>query len=529
MDWFRFALAVLLLSQCAGAEKVAPPGEQILNFGNGAEPKDLDPHVGANEPEFNIEQNIFEGLVGKNPETLALVPGVAERWVITDAGKTYTFFLRKDAKWSNGEPVTADDFVYSWRRLVDPKTASEYASQGNWLKNGKLIGQGKIRDLTQLGVRAKDPHTLVATLERPTPFFLATTYMSVMYPLPRKAIEKFGARWTRPENMVSNGPFLLEKWDVNKSIRLKKNPFYWDRENVRLTQVNIIPTENANTEENMFRTKQLDVTLRVPQDKIPLWTKDRTGVFYSSPILATYCYRVNVTKPPLNDKRVRRALALGLDRSKIVKYVTQGGQSPARNWTPPGIKGFNPIPRFPSDLSQLGEAKQLLREAGFPDGKGLPPIEILYNTDEGHKKIAEAVQQMWKINLGVKITMQNQEWKVFLNSERMLEYQLARFTWNADYNDPNTFLELWMTENQNNQTGYSNLAYDHVLEAAANELDLEKRKAIFQKAEDIIGDEVPIIPIYTYTHSYLKAKKVQGWTSNIENFRPLKYVWISVP
>lgn len=498
--------------------------EQVFNRGNGGEPKDLDPHVTTGVPEFHIEENLFEALVAKHPKTLQPIPGVAESWTLSKDAKTYTFKLRKNAKWSNGDTVTAKDFVYSWTRLLEPKTASEYAAQGFYLKNGKAFNEGKIKDASQIGVKATDDFTLVVTLENPTPFFLGLLYHHSLYPVHKGTIEKFGAKWTRPENFVGNGPFVLKKWDMNKVITLEKSPTYWDAANVKLSTVNFYPIDKQDTEENMFRSKGLHVTNEVPLAKIDVWKKDKTGVFHIHPYLGTYFYWFNMTKKPLDNKLVRKALALAIDREKLVTYILKGGQLPGQLFTPPGTGGFQPKAALPKDLSRLKEAKELLAKAGYPDGKGLPPLEILYNTSDAHKKIAEAIQQMWKENLGVEVTLFNQEWKVYLETLQTKNYTIGRQGWIADYNDPNTFLDLLVSDNPNNKAGFVNKDYDALIAAAGKETNAKKRLEIFQKAENLLIEELPVLPIYIYTRVYLRANNVVGWDNNIEDIHPLKYV-----
>jgi oligopeptide transport system substrate-binding protein len=497
---------------------------QTLTLGNGAEPKDLDPQTEVGVPEAHIIWNLFEGLVGKDPKTLANIPSVAESWKESADGKEYVFKLRKDAKWSNGEPLTAEDFVYAWRRLVSPALASVYAYEGFYLKNGKEINSGKIKDLSQLGVKATDPYTLQVTLESPVPFFLELLFHQSYYPIPKKTVEKFGNRWTRAENMVSNGAFILKSWEINRKVTLVKNPYFWDKAKVALDEVNFLPVQNASTEQNMFLTHQLDITNTIPTEMATRWANDKTGVLYRHPYLSTYAYKVNVTKPPLNNKLVRQALALGFNREKIVKYVLKMGQIPSPAYNPPGIGGYTPHTLLPKGDEGVAKAKALLAQAGYPNGKGLPPIDILYNTDEGHKKIGEAVQEMWKQNLGVNVRLYNQEWKVLLDNDRNKNYQLVRFSWTADYNDPNTFLELFQTKGGNNNTGWSNKNYDALLESAGKERNQTKRFDYFSRAEDILMDELPIIPIYIYVRNYLVSTKVKGWEPNVLDIHQLRYV-----
>ncbi len=517
---------------------------QIVNIGNGGEPRDLDPQTVTGIPEFRILLNLFEGLVGKDPKTLDPLPGAAQSWNISEDGKVYTFKIRPNAKWSNGEPVTAQDFVYAFTRLLDPATVSEYAYQAHYIKNGRAFNTGTLKDASQLGVKALDKTTLEITLENPVPFFLSLLYHHSLLPVHRATVEKFGQRWTRPEHMVTNGPFLVDKWEINKVVKLKKNPHYWDIANVKLEEANFFPVEKHETEERMYRARELDIIDEVPHDKIPTWQGDKSGAYLQHPFLATYFYRCNITKPPLNNKEVRRALALAIDREKIVKLVTKAGQLPGTTFTPPGTGGgYKPIPRLPKDGSAVAEAKQLLAKAGFPEGKGFPPIELLYNTSDNHKRIAEAIQQMWKQNLGINIRLFNQEWKVYLDNERTMNYQISRAGWVGDYNDPNTFLDMFLTDGGNNKTGWSNKQYDALIAQAAavtpeqfkGEKNLirrmkmvEKRRfEIFQQAEDLLLEELPVIPIYIYTRVYLKNPKVQGWFPNIEDIHPLKYVSMS--
>lgn len=513
---------ILMISVCLCSLLESAP--QVLNVGNGSEPRDLDPHTVTGVPESQIVQSLFEGLVGKDPKTLQPTPGVAESWTVSKDGKTYFFKLRKNAKWSNGEPVTAADFIYSWKRLLDPNTASEYAYQGFYIRGGKDFHEGKKE--VALGLKSTEPYTLEVSLENPTPYFLSLLYHHSLYPVHQATVEKHQVRWTRPENMVSNGPFVLKKWQMNQVISVEKNPNYWDVEKVKLDKVNFYAVEKAETEEKMFLVKKLHATASVPTEKISTWMKDTSGVLKRHPYLGTYFYWLNVNKAPLNNKLVRKALNLAIDRDKLVKFVVKGGQAPAENFTPPGTGGFKPLGRLPKDGSRISEAKDLLSKAGFPNGKGMPVIEILYNTSEGHKKIAEAIQQMWRENLGVQASLYNQEWKVFLDTQHSKNYMVSRAGWIADYNDPNTFLDMLTTGNGNNHSGWSDKNYDALIQLAAKETKSSKRMELFQKAEDLLLEELPLIPLYVYTRLYLLSPEVQGWEQNIEDVHPLKHVWL---
>lgn len=500
--------------------------EQVLNLGNGTEPKDLDPHTVTGIPESNIVQSLFEGLVGKDPQTLEPVPGVAERWKISRDGRTYTFYLRKNAKWNNGEDLTAIDFIYSWKRLLDPKTASEYAFQGYYIRGGREFHLGKLKNEKELGLQALDPYTLQVKLENPTPYFLSLLYHHSLYPVHQKTVEKYGIRWTKPGNLVSNGAFQLVSWQMNYLISVEKNPHYWDEANVKLKKIKFYAIEKTETEEKMFLVKRLHATASVPSEKISHWEKKENTPLQKHPYLGTYYYWINVNRKPLDNPLVRKALSLAIDREKLIRYVVKGGQAPAQSFTPPGTGGFDPLPRLPKDLSRLNEAKSLLKQAGFPGGKKFPKVEILYNTSEGHKKIAEAISQMWSEHLGIKTSLYNQEWKVFLDTQQNKNYSISRAGWIADYNDPFTFLELLTTTNSGNRAGWSNTEYDELLEKSQKELNPKKRNELFQKAEEILLEELPVIPLYIYTRLYLLSPQVKGWYPNVEDIHPLKYVWI---
>ena len=516
-------LNVITLAFSMGTQLFGATGG-TFNYGNGAEPKDLDPHTTTGVPEHHIQLNLFEPLVNADPKTLVPAPGVAESWKISKDGKKYTFKLRKNAKWSNGEPVTAKDFVYSWTRLLLPATAAEYAYQGYYFKNGKAFNEGKLADASQLGFKATDDYTLEVELESPTPFFLGLMIHHSLFPVNKAVVEKHGVKWTRPENMVSNGAFALEKWEMNKVITLKKNEHYWDKAAVKLEKVNFHAVEKQDTEEKMFRSKELHTTNEVPLEKIPFWQADKSGVYQQAPYLGIYHYWINVTKAPMDNKLIRQALNLGFDRERIVKFVTRGGQNPATAFTPPGAGGFHPKARLPKDGSQIAKAKELLAKAGYPGGKGLPVIELLYNTSDAHKKVAEAMQQMWKQNLGIEVRLVNQEWKVYLDSQTTKNYMVSRAGWIGDYSDANTFLDMFMSDNGNNKAGFKNAKYDELITKAGKETNAKKRLAFFQEAEAILMEELPTVPIYVYTRVYLKSNAVKGWHANILDYHPMKYV-----
>ena len=521
----------LFLNGCSQHETRVSYGdrEQILYLGNGTEPQELDPQIVTGVSEGNITMALLEGLVSEDPVDLHPEPGVAESWDISPDKKVYTFHLRKNAKWSNGDPVTAQDFWESYKRILTPTLAAEYAYMHFMVKNAEAYNEGKIKDFNQVGYKVLDDHTLQITLDNPTPYFLSLLTHQSWYPVHLPTVEKYGKpyrrgnKWTRPGHFVGNGPFVLAKWRINDEIVVRKSPTYWDKDRVRLKEIHFLPIDSDDAEERAFRSGQLHITYTVPLTKIDVYKKEHPELIRIAPYLGTYFYDINVTKPPLNDVRVRRALSLALDRESIVKNVTRGGQLPAFTFTPPGIGGYTCRTRLHESVA---EARRLLAEAGYPNGKNFPTVELLYNTLEAHRAIAEAIQQMWKRNLGIGVRLVNEEWKVYLDSQRTLNYQISRAGWIGDYNDPNTFLDMLVTGGGNNRTGWSNPEYDRLIEEAARTIDPQQRLEVFQKAEAILLQDLPVIPIYIYTRVFLIRPEVKGWHPNILDHHPYKYVYL---
>ena len=524
-------LAALLLSASCGfnyeTNVAGGTREGILHIGNGDEPRELDPHVVTGSIEHNLCMALLEGLLGLDPENLNIVPGVARAWQVSEDGKTYRFHLREDAKWSNGDPVTAADFLYSWRRALLPALGNNYAYMLYYIRNAESFHQGEITDFSRVGVTAPDDLTLVVELENPTPFFLQLlTHMSY-FPVHQTTIEAFGAadergtRWTRPGNHVGNGPFKLKEWVLNRSIVVEKNEHYWDADTVKLNQVVFYPIQNATTEERMFRAGQLHITGTTPVDKIAQYRQERPETLKIFPFFSTYYYLFNTTAAPLDRVKVRQALAMSIDRQQIVEKITKAGELPAFSYTPPEINGYTARSGLRYDVER---ARALLAEAGYPDGAGFPSIELMYNTSEGHRRIAIAVQQMWKTNLNIDVTLVNQDWKVYLDKRDSKDYQVARAGWIGDYLDPNTFLDMYTSNSGNNDAGWSNQRYDALIAQAGETTDRERRFTLFQEAESILMTELPIMPIYTYVSKSLVSPDVRGWYPNILDNHPYKYI-----
>lgn len=525
-------ITAMMLSGCDLGPSNIESGslEQVLHLGNGAEPKDLDPHTVTGVTESNIISALFEGLVSPNPKTLTPEPGIASSWTISEDGKTYRFIIRDNAMWSNGDPVTANDFVWSWQRMLSPALAAEYAYQLFTIKNARAFNSGELTDFGQVGVKALDTQTLQVELENPTPYFLSllTHYSTfAVHPptiLKYGAIDEAGTLWTRPGNFVGNGPFALDEWRLNYIIRVSKNPYYWDADTVRLNAINFYPIDSAPTEERMFRTGVLHLASTIPVDKIAVYQQNQPDKISINPYLGTYYYRFNVTIKPLDDARVRRALSMAIDRESIVKAVTKGGQLPAYVYTPPNTQGYTATAgQLRYDIEA---ARALLAEAGYPNGEGFPDIELTYNTSDGHRRIAVAIQQMWKDALNINIKLSNQDWKVYLSRIQSMDYHIARAGWIGDYPDPNTFLDMFVTDGGNNQTGWSNAKYDRLINLAATQFEQKQRHSTFRAAEEILIDESPVIPIYTYTRVQIKHPQLRGWYPNILDQHPYKHVYL---
>lgn len=633
-------LVVLGLVGLTFSASVAEPAD--FRFLNGTEPQTLDPALMTGQPEGRVAESIFEGLVRKDAKTMTAAPGVAERWDVSADGRTYTFHLREDAVWSDGTPLTTADFLYSWKRLLNPETGAEYAYILYMVKHAETLNtatrkaaaltslatealpellkthnnavpavaaQAFLRDhelhnllqaaapeVTRLlaadhggftpadvatlrsalqgmvtsaeqelahaqahfgvdeGVYAPDSRTLVVELRSPTPYFLDIVSFYPTYPVPRHAVERVGNAqdWFLPGKIVSNGAFSLESWVVNDHLRLKKSPTYWGRDEVHLNVVDVLSLENETTSLNLYLTGGADwLPGTYPRDLVD-HLRHRPD-FYRNAGMAVYYYQINTTRKPFNDKRVREALNLAIDRDVITREVTRLGEIPATSMTPPGIPGYT-APETPLRLN-VARAKELLAQAGFPDGAGFPEVGILFNTLEAHRKIAEVIADQLRRNLGIEAKAYNQEWQSYLQTRRQLDYDLARSAWVGDYTDPNTFLDMWVTNGGQNRTGFSSAEYDALITAASDvhrylqapdalaqkfrfedtrqalasaqtattpddirRLYAALRMKLFAEAEGILlREEFPVIPIYFYVQSGLVSPRVHGFYSQLQH------------
>ena len=523
------AAALLVASSCKKRETLVERGnrEGVFHISIGSEPSDLDPHTVTGLGEAKLVQALFDPLVSFEPGTLAPVPALAASWEISPDGLTYTFHLRPDAKWSDGSPFTAQDCVESWKRILTPSLAADYAYFLYLLKGAEAFHRGQTTDFSTVGAVARDPHTLVATLTHPAPYFLQALLNSCWRPVNVHAMSAYGdpyrrgTPWTRPGRLVSSGPFVLKEWTTQSRVVVEKSPTYYDRDRVRLNAVHFYPTDSADSEEKAFRSGQLHATYSLPLSKILRAEQDRNPALRIDHNMETFFFRVNVRKAPLDDARVRRALALAVDRQTIGDKILPGGRTPAPTFVPPLLKGYTPPAGQTYDPAA---ARQLLAEAGHANGAGLPPIEILYNNSEILRLVAEAIQQMWHRELGIEVRLVNQEYKTVFANRRNGDYQLLLGSWTADYLDATTFLDLWRSDSGNNHTGWKDPRYDVLSNEANTIADPAARAAVLAKAEALVLESAPIIPVYFNTHVYYLHPAVKGWQPTPTDHSDFRYV-----
>lgn len=484
--------------------------EQKITYNVAAEPETLDPAAATGAPEGTVQLALFEGLVRLDANNEP-IPGIAETWDISDDGLKYVFHLR-DAKWSNGDPLTAEDFEYAWKRLLNPELANYYAFQLYYLVNGEEYNAKKAT-AKDVGVKAIDAKTLEVTLKAPTPYFLSLTAFPALYPVNQKVVEAHADWHTSPENYISNGPFKLVEWEHNQKLVLKKNENYWAADDVKLETLVMTTVDSDDTELTMFETDQLDIAENPPLQELKRLLDEKEATIY--PDLGVYFYVFNTDKKPMDDARVRKAMAMAVNRQSLIDNVTQAFEKPAYAIVPYGVPDVNG-----KDFRETGgtyfeedieKAKVLLAEAGFPDGKGFPTLKILYNTKESHQKIAEALQEMWKTNLGINVELTNQEWGVYENSIKVGDFEIARAGWMPDYLDAMTYLDMWIKSDLSMYyTGWENAQYDKLVKIAGTSSDPAERMKAMHDAEAILMEDMPILPIYFYTNPNMYKPWVKG-------------------
>ena len=511
----------------AGAAGAAP--EQVLRLGNGAEPQDLDPQLMTAFTDQNIALALFEGLCALDERTSAAVPATAESWETSADGLTWTFHLRAGLKWSNGEPLTASDFITSWRRAIDPAVAAEYAYLLYPLENAEALNTGKHSDLTALGATAPDDRTLRLILEHPTPYLPALTANPVWFPVNPRVLAAFGAtsqrgtKWTRPGNLVGNGPFVLTEWSPNAQLKVTRNPHYLDATSVRLAGVTFFPTESMDVDERNFRAGQVDLTYELPLSKVDTYQRTAPQNLRLDPFLETFFLRFNTTRPPLNDARVRRALSLSIDRGQISRTLLRNTRAPATHFTPPDCAGYTAQARVPTDFAA---ARALLAAAGFPAGRGFPTFEVQVRNDELHAKVLEIIQALWQRELGITITIAPVEQKTWVQNQQSLNYAISSARWVGDFVDPVTFLDMFVGGGTNNWTGWADAGYDGLIHTAATTTAPAARLALFQQAEALLLEQSPVAPVFFGVRSYLIQDRVRGWEPTLLGFHQYKKVYL---
>lgn len=523
----RISLGCLIVFLAGGAvlfaggtqEKESEP--MVLNWNLGTDPKTLDPGLNSVTNAGSIITNTHEGLVREQQGVL--IPGMAESWDYSDGGSTVTFSIRRDARWSDGSPLNADDFVYSWKRAMDPATASSYSwiwEYSNVVGAYEAVtGEGALEDV---GIRAVDDYTFEVKLITPTEYFAAMTAFWHFYPVKQSSVlEGLEGSWAKnPDLSVSNGPFTLDSYTIGDGLTLTKNPHYWNAGNVELDGLNVKFIDDQSTAYTAYQAGEFDFLVTVPPSEVPGLIAENPE-FYVFPLMGTYFYNFNMDLEIWRDQRVRRALALAIDREAITEVLAVG-HIPASGVVPPGFADHEGRDFFeaagsydiPKDESGVAEARRLLAEAGYPGGEGFPEFVVLYNTSENHKLVVEMMQEMWKTNLGITCTLENQEWAVFQGTRGEGEFQFSRGGWLTDFLDPMGILAIFQSGNSANWANFVNPEYDELVSRANRSIGGEHYEALYE-AQDILMDELPIIPIYHYIDSMLSSPQVKNWTRSL--------------
>jgi oligopeptide transport system substrate-binding protein len=521
------ALGLVALLAASGCRPEAPAD---LVIANGTEPESLDPAIITGVSEMRISKALFEGLTRLDGVTGRPAPGLAEHWDTSPDGKVYTFHLRTNAAWSTGERITSADVLFSWVRALSPETAADYAGQLFYIRNAEEFYTGAIKDPAQLGIRALDERRFQVELKYPLAFFLDLCAFPTLGVVPRKIIEADGDRWLSHKPLPCSGPYSLVEWRLNDKVRIRKNPFYWDAANTRSELIDLLPVGSPNTALNLYETGVADIVWDkelVPTDLMDVIRTRRD--YHSFDFLGAYFYRFNVTRKPFDDARVRRAFALATDKERIVRKLTLAGEKPADHFVPDGVANYEP----PKGLSFNPQAaRELLSQAGFPEGKGFPRTQYSFFSAAGgaakiQGKIAVELREMWRQELGVEIELRQIERKVFYAAQSRLDYDISASSWVGDYNDANTFLDLYTSNSGNNRTGWKNPRYDRLLQEANSCQDLAQRAQIFQQAERLlVVEEAPIVPMYFYVgFSLFDTNKIAGIYPNVLDEHPLQMIY----
>ena len=501
----------------------------ILLVGIGPDPEGLDPHCVSGVTEQNVLRSLFEGLVKPHPKTLEPKPGIAERWTISTDGLRYTFYLRSNATWSNGDKLRAEDLVFSFQRLLTPAMGASGATSFFVIKNAKQFYNNEV-SFDEVGIKALDALTLEFTLESPTAYFLSLLMQAAAYPVHHETLKRCNGEftrdpiWTRVQDFVCNGPFVLKQWKVGEKIEVAKNKLYWNESQVKLKGIVFKPISDHATEERAFRRGQLHITEVVPYSKVKEYHQKKDQQLKIHPYLGTFYYIFNTKVKPLDDVRVRKALNLALHRDALmgndlfcIKHRS------AFQLVPEGCCGFHSINPIQEDAKL---ARKLLVEAGYPNGQNFPKLSLIFNTTEGQMYLASAIQEMWKKELNIDVETINLEWKVYLSRRREKNFEIARGGWVGDYNDPTTFLDMWRSNSYNNYTYWHNEEFDHLLDSAAKMNDIAERMQVLQKAEALILEEAPLLPLHSSATSHLVHPSVQNWYTNLLDWHPYDCIYL---
>ena len=507
----------------SSARREKDPRHLIRNLG---EPEYLDPGLTTESEGGKVIHDTFEGLYQYGPSHKSWPPGVARAHDLSEDGRTYTFHLRKDAKWSDGKPVTAHDFEFAWKRVLDPKTASRYAAIMWIIEGARPFNQGK-GSREDVKVNAVDDHTLKVTLVAPTPYFIQLVAFYTYQPVPRHVVKAHGDKWARPGNLVSNGPWTVTEWKARQHIKAVRNAHYWDQAAIPFDRITFRISQESGPAHNMYVANEIDfLEQRVPETHLPTYLKTQHPELRTSPYLGVYFYVINVKAKPFDDARVRKALDLAIDKAKIGTSVVKGDQEAAWDVVHHGLSsmGYDPVGgKYDPD-----RARELLAEAGYPGGKGFPHFRITYNTVETHKSIAEFVQQQWKQNLGIVCALDNMEWKVLLKKLSSKDFEISRYGWIGDFADPMTFLDLWEGDNPNNHANWKEPEFDALIASARREADPKTRMKLLNQASRIIAREVPVIPIYFYVQHDMTKPWLRGYQPHLQGVHASRWLRVEL-
>lgn len=530
--WIFLISCGLLLSGCPGKETKPEEVSVVLEVGIGAEPRDLDPHLVTGLPDFQVLLALFEGLVRSGPtDDDPVVPGAAETWTVSADGTHYRFHLRKEAQWSNGDPLLAEHFVFSMRRVLTPELGSPHATWLYAIQGAEAYHRGDVSDFAEVGVEATAPRQLEIRLKRPTPFFLELLNHPAFYPVHPETIRRAGADrkaitgWARPGTFVGNGPYTLTEWSQSSHIQVEKNPAYQGEIPPRIPIIKFYPIDNANTEEMAFRTGQLDVTDDVPFNKRTMYRQRSHPAYREYPVLATTYLVFNTQAPPLDDWRVRKALSLAIDRLSITENIVQTG-NPATGFVPRGLPGYDP------DLMvdyKVDEARRLFREAGYPEGEGFPVLEYSLSNSDTSREVAEAIQNMWRVVLGIQVRLVSSEFRVYLDRLNRGDFALGYLAWYGDFVDPYAFLSMMRESAPTNRSRWANAEYEALLEQSFSASNRRQRMELLKKAEGLLMKEAPLAPIYWLETSRLINPDLQGWNPRLLDLHPYQYLHFKDP